>query len=67
MASQRFGLVLGLRSRLLPLIFSHPSHVLPAINRDWLNVLVASSNSGAGLIVTMEPATAEELHPRSRK
>ncbi len=33
----------------------------PAINREWIDVLMASANSGGGLFFTAEPGTREHL------
>ncbi|MEF2975640.1 hypothetical protein V3W46_00280 [Subtercola sp. YIM 133946] len=39
----------------MPLYFRYTHSSLPAINRDWIAVMTASANSGAGLTFIEEP------------
>jgi len=38
----------------------------PLINREWIDVLMKSANSGTGLFFTPEPGTTEHSGHRSR-
>ena len=39
---------------------------VPAINREWIEVLMTSANSGGGLFFTAEPGTKEHLSHQHR-
>ncbi|RWZ64271.1 ATP-dependent DNA ligase [Labedella populi] len=44
--------------RAIPLYFKFTGSRAPAINREWIDALNASANSGTGLIFTDEPGQA---------
>ena len=44
--------------RAIPLYFKFSGGRAPAINREWIEALTASSNSGTGLVFTEEPGQA---------
>jgi hypothetical protein len=46
------------------LMFRYRGSRTPAINRDWISILAASSNSSGGLVFTIEPDANVEV-PRS--
>jgi hypothetical protein len=48
----------------LPLYFRFSESNLGPVNRDWIDVLATSSNSGRGLVYTEEPGTSPSWHPR---
>ena len=39
----------------IPLIFRYNGGRMPEINRAWLDILIASSNSAQGLLLSAEP------------
>ncbi|MCU1404792.1 MAG: ATP-dependent ligase [Glaciihabitans sp.] len=39
----------------IPLYYRYFGGKMPSINREWVEVLMASANSGSGLIFTPEP------------
>lgn len=39
----------------IPLYFKFYGGKTPAVNREWIDVLTASANSGSGLVYTDEP------------
>jgi hypothetical protein len=41
--------------RAIPLYFKYSGGTHPAINREWLDILTASANSGQGLVFVPEP------------
>lgn len=45
----------------IPLVFRYLGGRVPAINREWLEILSASSNSAHGLQLTPEPS----VHPEN--
>lgn len=45
------------------LFFHYHGSRLPSINREWINVLAASSNSPGGLVFTSEPPARTEVAP----
>ena len=49
----------------IPLYFKYSGGRVPAINRDWLNELTASSNSSSGLVLTDEPSTDNSVKRKS--
>jgi hypothetical protein len=40
----------------IPLVFRYNGGRMPTVNREWLEILVASANSAQGLQLTDEPA-----------
>ncbi|MCU1421984.1 MAG: hypothetical protein JWN36_1635 [Microbacteriaceae bacterium] len=40
----------------IPIVFRYNGGRMPTVNREWLEVLVASANSAQGLQLTDEPA-----------
>jgi hypothetical protein len=50
----------------IPLQFDFSGSREPTVNRDWLDELIASSNSAAGLRIVPEP-TASQLSPTEGK
>jgi hypothetical protein len=40
----------------IPLFFTYDGGKTPSINRAWVEVLIASANSGHGLLLSAEPA-----------
>jgi hypothetical protein len=44
------------------LYFRYLGSRLPSINRDWISVLAASSNTPGGLVFTTEPNSTEGNH-----
>jgi hypothetical protein len=43
----------------IPLFFRFNGNRIPKINRDWIDVLMKSANSGSGLIFAAEPRESE--------
>jgi len=39
----------------IPLYFKYSGGTMPALNREWIDTLVTSSNSGQGLQLSAEP------------
>ena len=48
----------------LPLYFRFVDSKLGAINREWMDLLTASANSGQGLVYTEEPGVTPTWKPR---
>ena len=48
----------------LPLYFRFHDSKLGPVNREWIDLLAASSNSGQGLVYTEEPGMPPSWNPR---
>ncbi|MCU1545993.1 MAG: ATP-dependent ligase [Homoserinimonas sp.] len=48
----------------IPLYFKYFGSKSPNINREWVEMLAASANSGRGLVFTDEPNAAPSVAPR---
>ncbi|GGF26203.1 DUF7882 family protein [Subtercola lobariae] len=49
----------------VPLYFRYNSNKVPALNREWITVMTASANSGAGLTFIEEPGDHSTPLPKS--
>lgn len=49
----------------IPLYFKYSGGKTPTVNREWVEILTASANSGSGLIYTDEPDGTVNQAPRS--
>ncbi|MEF2978982.1 DUF7882 family protein [Subtercola sp. YIM 133946] len=47
----------------IPLYFKYYGSKTPALNRDWLEALTSSANSGQGLLLMAEPVPAAGAAP----
>lgn len=49
------------------LLYRYVSSRVPTINREWIDALMQSANSGSGLMFTAEPRTPSPTVPAYRK
>jgi hypothetical protein len=49
----------------VPLYFRYNGNKVPSINREWITVMTASANSGAGLTFIEEPGEKTTPLPKS--
>jgi hypothetical protein len=49
------------------LLYKYESSRIPAINREWIDALMNSANSGSGMTYSVEPRTPSPAGPAYRK